>query len=88
VRGFLQGCNARAVANERQVRPPGVPGRPGYWRGEQMQRIGDHGIQVLIPPDTSRRRSTRRNRDGGPYHEMRHVLAGDDGSELYRKRQR
>ena len=53
-----------------------------------MQRIGDHGIQVLIPPDTSRRRSTRRNRDGGRYHEMRQVLAGDDGSELYRKRQR
>ncbi len=29
---------------------------PGYWHGEQMQRIGDHGIQVLVPPDTGRRR--------------------------------
>jgi transposase len=32
-----------------------------YWHGEQMQRIIDRGIQVLIPPDTSRRRTTRRN---------------------------
>lgn len=27
----------------------------GYWHGESMQRITDRGIQVLIPPDTSRR---------------------------------
>ena len=27
----------------------------GYWHGEQMQRIVDRGIQVLIPPDTSRK---------------------------------
>ena len=60
---------------------------PGYWHGEQMQRIGDHGIQVLIPPDTGRRRTTRRNRDGGRYDEMRQVLASDHGSELYRERQ-
>jgi hypothetical protein len=59
----------------------------GYWHGEQMQRIVDRGIQVLIPPDTSRRRTTRRNWDGGRYDEMRCVLATDRGSELYRKRQ-
>ena len=23
----------------------------GYWHGEQMQRIVDRGVQVLIPPD-------------------------------------
>ena len=43
---------------------------PGYRHGEQMQRIGDHGIQVLIPPDTGRRRTTRRNRDGGRYRDL------------------
>jgi hypothetical protein len=43
----------------------------GYWHGEQMQRIVDRGIQVLIPPETSRRRTTRRNWDGGRYDEMR-----------------
>jgi Transposase DDE domain len=59
----------------------------GYWHGEQMQRIVDRGIQVLIPPDTSRRRTTRRNWDGGRYDEMRRVLASDPGRELYGKRQ-
>src|SRR5215210_7605792 len=42
--------------------PPGVLlADAGYWHGEQMQRITEHGIQVLIPPDTSRKRTTRRN---------------------------
>ena len=59
----------------------------GYWHGEQMQRIADRGIQVLIPPDTSRRRTTRRNWDGGRYDEMRELLATERGGELYRKRQ-
>jgi Transposase DDE domain len=59
----------------------------GYWHGEQMQRIVDRGIQVLIPPDTSRRRTTRRNWDGGRYDQMRELLASDPGHELYRKRQ-
>jgi len=59
----------------------------GYWHGEQMQRIVDRGIQVLIPPDTSRRRTTRRNWDGGHYDFMRRVLATDRGGGLYRRRQ-
>src|SRR5829696_5837316 len=75
-------------------RPPGIDEPPevlladaGYWHGEQMQRIVDRGIQVLIPRDTSRRRTTRRNWDGGRYDEMRQVLASERGGELYRKRQ-
>jgi hypothetical protein len=68
--------------------PPGVLlADAGYWHSEQMQRIVDRGIQVLIPPDTSRRRATRRNWDGGRYDEMREALATDRGGELYRKRQ-
>jgi transposase len=59
----------------------------GYWHGEQMERIVNRGIQVLVPPDTSRRRTTRRNWDGGHYDFMRRVLATDRGSELYGKRQ-
>src|SRR5919201_130156 len=39
----------------------------GYWHGEQMANVVNRGIQVLIPPDTSRRRPTRRNWDGGHY---------------------
>ena len=59
----------------------------GYWPGEQMLRIVDRGVQVLIPPDTSRKRTTCRNWDGGRYDEMRELLATERGGELYRKRQ-
>jgi hypothetical protein len=59
----------------------------GYWHGEQMERIVDRGIPVLIPPDTSRKRTTRRNWNGGHYDFMRRVLATERGGELYRKRQ-
>jgi transposase len=81
-------------ATQRELRAAGVDDIPevlladaGYWHGEQMQRIVDRGIQVLIPPDTGRRRTTRRNWDGGRYDEMRELLATDRGGELYRKRQ-
>jgi len=81
-------------ATERELRAAGVGDTPqvlladaGYWHGEQMQRIADRGIEVLIPPDTGRPRTTRRNWDGGRYDEMRALLATDRGGELYRKRQ-
>src|SRR5215213_2232865 len=81
-------------ATQRELAAAGVSEAPGvlladagYWHGEQMQRITDRGIEVLIPPDTSRRRTTRRNWDGGRYDEMRQLLASDRGNELYRKRQ-
>jgi hypothetical protein len=81
-------------ATQRELAAAGVDEAPevlladaGYWHGEQMQRITDRGIEVLIPPDTSRRRTTRRNWDGGRYDEMRQVLASDRGNELYRRRQ-
>jgi transposase len=81
-------------AAQRELHAAGVNDTPevlladaGYWHGDQMQRIVDRGIQVLIPPDTSRRRTTRRNWEGGRYDQMRQVLATDPGRELYRKRQ-
>jgi transposase len=81
-------------ATQRELAMAGVNETPGvlladagYWHGEQMQRITDRGIEVLIPPDTSRRRTTRRNWDGGRYDEMRQLLASDRGNGLYRKRQ-
>ncbi len=81
-------------ATQRELRAAGVDEAPGvlladagYWHGEQMQRIADRGIQVLIPPDTGRRRATRRNWEGGRYEQMREVLASERGGELYRKRQ-
>ena len=59
----------------------------GYWHSEQMARVVDRGIVVLIPPDTSRKRTTRRNWNGGHYDFIRRVLASQRGGELYRKRQ-
>jgi len=81
-------------ATQRELAAAGVDDAPGvlladagYWHGEQMQRITERGIQVLVPPDTSRKRTTRRNWDGGRYDEMRELLASERGGELYRKRQ-
>jgi hypothetical protein len=78
-------------AAQRELGAAGVNDTPevlladaGYWHGEQMQRIIDRGIQVLIPPDTSRRRTTRRTWEGGRYDEMRRALASERGGELYR----
>jgi len=81
-------------AAQRELAGAGVSDTPGvvvadagYWHGEQMQRIVNRGIEVLIPPDTSRRRTTRRNWDGGHYDFMRRVLATERGNSLYRQRQ-
>ncbi|MCW2983536.1 MAG: Transposase domain protein [Conexibacter sp.] len=59
----------------------------GYWHQDQMQRIVADGIQVLIPPDSSRRKAPRPGWDGGLYAFMRRVLDTDRGTELYRQRQ-
>lgn len=47
-----------------------------------------HGIQVLIPPDSGKRKGERPGWTGGRYSFMRRVLATDLGKQLYRKRQR
>src|SRR5215212_3814381 len=120
-RGFLQGYNAQAVANEHQIvvaaevmtngpdfghlepmldaaqrelAAAGVTKVPqvlladaDYWHSDQMQRIVDRGIQVLIPPDAKRRTGTRPGWDGGHYAFMRRVLSSERGGELYSQRQ-
>ena len=58
----------------------------GYWHQQQMERIVDRGIPVLIPPD-AKRKGTRPGWDGGLYAFMRRVLASDRGGELYGQRQ-
>jgi hypothetical protein len=120
-RGFLQGYNAQAVANEHQIviaaevmtaapdfghlepmldatqrelQAAGIDDTPtvvvadaGYWHQQQMERIVDRGIQVLIPPDAKSRKGSRPGWDGGLYAFMRSVLATEHGGELYRQRQ-
>jgi transposase len=121
MRGWLQGYNAQAASNEKQIviaaeitvdspdfghlepvldaarselRAAGVTDTPevvladaGYWHQDQMQRIVADGTQVLIPPDSSRRKAPRPGWDGGLYAFMRRVLDTDRGAELYRQRQ-
>jgi Transposase DDE domain len=59
----------------------------GYWHQEQMERITSRGIQVIVPPDASKRKGSRPGWEGGAYAFMRRVLATERGAALYRKRQ-
>ena len=46
-----------------------------YWNEQHMDEvIGEHGIPVLIPPDSSRRKGERPGWTGGRYTFMRRVL--------------
>jgi hypothetical protein len=80
-------------ATRRELDAAGVPDTPevvladaGYWHYEQMQRTIDQGIQVLIPPDSSRRQAPRPGWTGGAYDFMRRVLETDRGAALYGQR--
>ena len=60
----------------------------GYWNEQHMDDVtADHGIQVLIPPDSRNRDGERPGWTGGRYSWMRAVLATPIGEWLYRKRQ-
>jgi hypothetical protein len=120
-RGYVQGYNAQAAVNEKQIvvaaevtvdapdfghlepmvdatqkeleqagveeNPRVVTADAGYWHQQQMERIINRGIQVLIPPDAGKRKGARPGWDRGLYAFMRRVLATERGAELYRKRQ-
>jgi transposase len=59
-----------------------------YWNEQHMDAvIAEHGIPVLIPPDSGKRKGERPGWTGGRYSFMRRVLATDVGRETYRKRQ-
>jgi transposase len=81
-------------AARRELAAAGVTEQPevvvadaGYWHLEQMNKLTGQGIPVLIPPDSSRRKQTRRpGWNGGAYDFMRCVLATERGSEIYRQR--
>jgi transposase len=59
-----------------------------YWNEQHMDDVtAGHGIQVLIPPDSGKRKGERPGWTGGRYSFMRRVLATELGKQLYRKRQ-
>jgi transposase len=81
------------IAARAELRAAGVTDTPGvlladagYWHQDQMERIVGNGTQVLIPPDSSRRKAPRPGWDGGVYAFMRRVLASDRGAALYNQR--
>jgi transposase len=81
-------------ATRRELEVVGVTEAPdvvladaGYWHQQQMERAIAHGMQVLIPPDTGKRKAPRRGWTGGYYAFMRRVLASEPGGGLYRRRQ-
>jgi hypothetical protein len=79
----------------RELEQAGAPDRPTvavadaqYWNEQHMDDVtGQHGIQVLIPPDSGKREGERPGWTGGRFSFMRRVLATDLGKQLYRKRQ-
>jgi transposase len=82
------------TATARELDAAGVQQRPGvvladagYWNEQHMDDMtADHGLRVLIPPDSSRRKGERPGWTGGRYSYMRQVLSSDGGSRLYRQR--
>ena len=72
-------------AAQRELERPGVDrvarrscvADAGYWHQAQMENVVNRGIQVLVPPDASKRKGARPGWDGGAYAFMRRVLATD-----------
>ena len=58
----------------------------GYWHQQQMERVINRGIQVVIPPDSGRRKGARPGWDKGLYAFMRRVLSTEHGEAVYRRR--
>ena len=67
-------------------KPVTVLADAGYWHAEQMQRLVNDGMQVLVPPDSGLRQGARPGWDGGYYAFMRRVLTSEHGHALYAKR--
>jgi transposase len=68
-------------------RPSVVLADAGYWNEQQMDDVtAGHGLNVLIPPDSSRRTEPRPGWTDGRPRFMRHLLDSPVGSQLYRQR--
>jgi transposase len=80
----------RELAQAGETEAPTVAlGDAQYWNEQHMDDVtAGHGIQVLIPPDSGKRKGERPGWTGGRYSFMRRVLATDLGKQLYQKRQR
>ena len=74
-------------ATLRELEQAGIREKPqvavadaGYWNEQHMDEVtGEHGIPVLIPPDSSKRKGERPGWTGGRYTFMRRVLETELG---------
>jgi hypothetical protein len=81
-------------ATLRELDRAGVSAKPqvavadaGFWNEQHMDQVtAEHGIEVLVAPDSNKRDGPRPGWVGGRYAWMRAVLATELGDELYRKR--
>ena len=70
-------------------RPTVVVADAQYWNEQHIDHlVAEHGLQVLIPPDSGKRQGERPGWTGGRYSFMRRVLSSDLGRDTYRKRQK
>jgi hypothetical protein len=68
-------------------KPQAVVADAGYWNEQHMDQVtAEHGVAVLIPPDSSKRDGQRPGWTGGRYTWMRDLLASELGEQLYKKR--
>jgi len=67
--------------------PDTVVADAGYWHTDQMESVSSRGMQVLIPPDSRLRTTTRPGWDKGPYARMRALLETAHARALYKTRQ-
>jgi transposase len=59
----------------------------GYWASDDIGRLADAGMTVLVPPDGNSSRQPNPSRRAAPADQMRRALADEEGRELYRRRQ-
>jgi hypothetical protein len=64
---MIDAARAELAAAGVTAQPEVVVADPGYRHLEQMNALTGAGIPVLIPPDSSRRKSARPGWSGGPY---------------------
>jgi transposase len=58
----------------------------GYWNATQIQTLAANGLQVIVAPQSRRRKTTRPGGDAGLMGFMSRVLESPRGKALYRKR--
>jgi hypothetical protein len=58
----------------------------GFWNTEQIERVAQRGIRLLVKPDAERRKQPGKTRGRPHYQKMREEIASEEGQRLYRQR--